>query len=418
MCIRDSTIDVVKYDSNDTLHLSTAALAGAYMPIFATEQMDVPGVSMPWYLLGQLNSWGMVEGTRIGYIYSLGWMTPDDEADWYNAIDSLMHGRETDGLIIDFRTNYGGNPSFMMPGLGLLFDEVVDEMRIFWRADPDDHFAMEPSPLLPSTFMMLLPDPETYYDKPIALLTGPGCMSCGDIASFLLSFHPMVKIFGKPTTAAFNSPERVGSVPEFYFCFSRNETRLIRDTSRYLTHSEFPNEDEFPWAAYEEVWLTPDMVAAGRDDVVEAAVAWITSDMDEDGVFDYADNCPEDFNPDQEDADGNGVGDACQQAVGAAIVEGPGYPHRFVLHQNYPNPFNAHTVIGYELPSRSSVRASIYNVLGRRIAVVLDGVRGAGRHQLAWDGRDQSGEMVAGGVYFCIMQAGLRTASIKMLLLK
>jgi hypothetical protein len=67
-----------------------------------------------------------------------------------------------------------------------------------------------------------------------------------------------------------------------------------------------------PWAEFEEVWLTPDGAAQGLDDVVEAAVAWIESqDLDNDGIINAYDNCPDTYNPDQADTTHDGIGDAC-----------------------------------------------------------------------------------------------------------
>jgi hypothetical protein len=64
---------------------------------------------------------------------------------------------------------------------------------------------------------------------------------------------------------------------------------------------------------YEHVWLTRDGVAAGIDDVVEAAKAWIAAeDPDFDAVATRIDNCPDHYNPGQENNDADSLGDACE----------------------------------------------------------------------------------------------------------
>lgn len=69
------------------------------------------------------------------------------------------------------------------------------------------------------------------------------------------------------------------------------------------------------------------------------------------------------------------------------------------LFQNYPNPFNAATTIRYRLPRQSRVTLEIYNVLGQKIAVLVDAVQQASEHPVSWDGRDRSGKTVASGIY-------------------
>lgn len=374
------TIDVVKYDTGDTLHLATSALVGQDMSLFATEQMDMPGVPMPDFSLNELVSWGIIEGTQIGYIYCLGWFWESAETDWFWAIASLMSG--TTGLIIDFRTNYGGNPAWARSGLELLFDRTVDEIGIDMRADPDDHFAMKPSTIIPSDWFKINGDSTSYYDKPIAVLTGPGCISMGDMAALLLAFHSRTKLFGKPTTASFNSPDGYTSGPDFFFRYARSETYLYSNPGHYLTHDEFPSAEDFPWVPYQEVWLTPDGVAEGRDDVVEAAIAWITSTTD--------------------------VEDESEEML----------PKNFALFQNYPNPFNLSTTICFGLPSRSHVAISVYNISGQRVATLVDEVKPAGSYHVDWAGKDQHGEAVASGVYLYELQAGEYVDTRKMLLLK
>jgi hypothetical protein len=70
-------------------------------------------------------------------------------------------------------------------------------------------------------------------------------------------------------------------------------------------------------------------------------------------------------------------------------------PSDFALHQNYPNPFNPTTMISFELPLKSSVEISIYDVLGRKVKSLVDDIRDAGKYRIQVD---MSG--YASGVYF------------------
>ena len=60
-------------------------------------------------------------------------------------------------------------------------------------------------------------------------------------------------------------------------------------------------------------------------------------------------------------------------------------PEKFALHQNYPNPFNPATTIQYDLPEAQHVQIQILNVLGQRVATLLDKRQGAGSYEIAWD---------------------------------
>ena len=65
-----------------------------------------------------------------------------------------------------------------------------------------------------------------------------------------------------------------------------------------------------------------------------------------------------------------------------------------------PNPFNPMTTIAFNLPASQRVRVEVYDLTGRRIAVVADDVFGAGENRLTWRGTDNSGRSMASGVYF------------------
>ena len=93
-------------------------------------------------------------------------------------------------------------------------------------------------------------------------------------------------------------------------------------------------------------------------------------------------------------------------------------PAVFALGQNYPNPFNPTTEIRYDLPSGSRVKLEIYNVLGARVATLVDEHQKAGSKIASWDGRDVNGAPVSSGVYFYKLQAGSYTEIRKMILLR
>ena len=94
--------------------------------------------------------------------------------------------------------------------------------------------------------------------------------------------------------------------------------------------------------------------------------------------------------------------------------------HRYTttLLPNSPNPFNPTTTIRFTLEKAMNVTLSIYNAKGRRVATLIDDVRGAGPHEARWDGTDASGSSVSSGGYFYRMTAGKTSLSRRMVLLQ
>lgn len=78
----------------------------------------------------------------------------------------------------------------------------------------------------------------------------------------------------------------------------------------------------------------------------------------------------------------------------------PQLPTEFSLEQNYPNPFNPSTVMKYRLPVDSRVRLQVYDVLGQRVATLVDGIQPAGFKQVEWNAAG-----LASGVYLYRMDA-------------
>ena len=98
-------------------------------------------------------------------------------------------------------------------------------------------------------------------------------------------------------------------------------------------------------------------------------------------------------------------------------------PHETMLHPNYPNPFNPETWIPYQLATPAEVTLTIYDTQGGIVRRLEIGHQSAGmyrnRNRAAyWDGRNQSGEFVASGLYFYTLKAGKFAATRKMLIRK
>ena len=106
-------------------------------------------------------------------------------------------------------------------------------------------------------------------------------------------------------------------------------------------------------------------------------------------------------------ANSSGIPTAVEEEKNPATVS------NFELQQNYPNPFNPTTQIRFSLPEQSQVTLKIYNVLGKEIATLVNDVKGAGVHEISFDG---SG--LASGVYFYTLQTGKFTQTHKMILMK
>lgn len=91
----------------------------------------------------------------------------------------------------------------------------------------------------------------------------------------------------------------------------------------------------------------------------------------------------------------------------------PQTPNVFTLDQTFPNPFNPVTHVGFRVPNGGFVTLKVFDVLGREVATLVNDYREAGRHTVRWNAAEH-----AGGVYFCRLTAGDRTAVMKMILSK
>ena len=91
----------------------------------------------------------------------------------------------------------------------------------------------------------------------------------------------------------------------------------------------------------------------------------------------------------------------------------PDIPTRLELFQNYPNPFNDVTVFRYRVPQHGRVLMEIYNILGQRVAVLLDEVQNEGQYEIRWEAKN-----VSSGLYFSRLSAGGKSEVRKILLVR
>ena len=96
-----------------------------------------------------------------------------------------------------------------------------------------------------------------------------------------------------------------------------------------------------------------------------------------------------------------------------SVNEQVNIPEKIALRQNYPNPFNPSTVIGFELPSTGMTRLEVFDVLGRRVAVLIDGRMDPGVHNIAFDASH-----LASGVYLYRLTHAQQTETRQMMLLR
>ena len=105
--------------------------------------------------------------------------------------------------------------------------------------------------------------------------------------------------------------------------------------------------------------------------------------------------------------------------VPVGIAEGLNQiPPGYYLHQNYPNPFNPTTTIQYSLPEAGLVNLKIVDIRGKEVMTLLKANMEQGNYEVQWNGMDDSGNPVSTGVYFCRLQSGDYTRTIKMIYLK
>ncbi|MCX6835942.1 MAG: T9SS type A sorting domain-containing protein [candidate division Zixibacteria bacterium] len=75
-------------------------------------------------------------------------------------------------------------------------------------------------------------------------------------------------------------------------------------------------------------------------------------------------------------------------------------PTCYALEQNYPNPFNPSTAISFQLPKQSELLLEIFNILGQRVSLLVQGTLSVGTYNMMWDGIFDDGKPAPSGIYF------------------
>ena len=85
---------------------------------------------------------------------------------------------------------------------------------------------------------------------------------------------------------------------------------------------------------------------------------------------------------------------------------------------NYPNPFNPITTLRYDLPEATNVTITVYDMMGRKVKNLINTNQNSGYKSVIWNGTNDNGEMVSGGMYFYSIKTNTFSQTKKMVLLK
>jgi hypothetical protein len=260
--------EVESYATEELLeNISNYILCGDYVPVEGVDEAVEDLGDLDWNNCTNCVSYDLVPETNIGYVTILGWYG-GALSDFAAAVEALW---TTDGLIIDQRFNLGGVVPFIEYGFPALLDEDIDPLVRFHHRDPDvDDYLT----LTEDYVATVDADETTYYDHPIAVLTGPKSGSAGDVCPYLLAHHPRARLFGRPTNGAFGELLPVWyPYDPFVGDFSAKVTRaqMLSADGEHLNAWEQPPD--------EEVWLTGDDAAAGVDTIFAAARSWIEAEL-------------------------------------------------------------------------------------------------------------------------------------------
>jgi len=102
--------------------------------------------------------------------------------------------------------------------------------------------------------------------------------------------------------------------------------------------------------------------------------------------------------------------------VGIQTYEDDGLS-RFVLHTPSPNPFTQHISLTFSVPVKGVVKATVYDITGRRVITLTEEHKEPGKHRIEWSGRDSNGKKLSTGIYFLKVDYGQESVTKKLVLI-
>lgn len=117
------------------------------------------------------------------------------------------------------------------------------------------------------------------------------------------------------------------------------------------------------------------------------------------------------------------VTDACEDPGPNTVTFDPSYEmgpgvEKAQLAGNSPNPFSGKTSVEFILAEQTRVTVSVYDMMGRKVATLVDGVRSSGTHTVGWNGQSDNGQNLASGVYLLRMQANGQSSTQRLTIVR
>jgi flagellar hook assembly protein FlgD len=108
-----------------------------------------------------------------------------------------------------------------------------------------------------------------------------------------------------------------------------------------------------------------------------------------------------------------------QVAIHEDKTSSPGKQTRtMLLKQNYPNPFITSTCIWYKIEDDAQIELTIYTLFGQEVITLAQGKKTSGQYNVSWNGSDNKGIPLPGGVYICVLKSEASKLKQRMVLLR